>query len=60
MSLVRPDSQERPIQILCGNLLWRETFNSLGIKRAFGLLQDVKMTRSMMNDSRCFVRAALQ
>ena len=42
MSLVHPDSQECPIQILCGNLLWRETFNSLGIKRAFSLLQNVK------------------
>ena len=56
MSLVHPDSQECPIQILCGNLQWRETFNSLGIKRAFGLLQIVKMTRSMMHDSRCLVR----
>ena len=57
VSLVHPDSQEMSDPNLVPKLVGAKKVCSLGIKRAFGVFRDVKTTRSMMNDSRCFVRA---
>ena len=57
MSFVHPDFQEVSDPNPVPKLVGARNVYPLGIQRAFGLLRDVKMTRSMKNDSRCFVCA---
>ena len=53
MSFVHPDSQEMSDPNPVPKLVGARNVYSLGIKRAFRLLRDVKMTRSMMNEVFC-------